>query len=140
MLTQYVDISMLRQIKNFIINIDNRTSHALLLHPLRTAVLKVSVIRNSKTIKLKDEIFVRVIGHNGKPAMPWKASKTLKDTMIQANEKRTVSYDFSIEKGDIVNVVLGWFLVNPEAIKPLKLEKEKVATQFIEFKKHSFKF
>ena len=39
-------------INDFIINIDNRTSHALLLHPLRTAVLKVTVTRDNKTIKL----------------------------------------------------------------------------------------
>ena len=140
MLTQYVDISMLREIKRFIVNIDNRTSHSLLLHPLRTAVLKVNVIRDGKTIKLKDEVFVRVIGHNGKPAMPWKASKTLKNTMIKANEKRSVNYDFSIQKGDRVDVVLGWFLVNPKALKVLKLENEEVATKFIEFKKQSFNF
>ena len=140
MLTQHVDISMLREINDFIINIDNRTSHALLLHPLRTAVLKVSVTRDSKIIKLKDEIFVRVIGHNGKPAMPWVASVTLKDTMIKANEKRSVKYDFKLQKGDKVDVVLGWYLVNPKAIKTLGLENEKVATEFTEFKKESFTF
>jgi len=140
MLTQYVDLSLLRQINNFIINIDNRTSHALLLHPLRTAVLKVSVTRDGKITHLKDEIFVRVIGHNGKPAMPWAATTTLKDTMIKANEKRSVTYDFKIQKGDKVDVVLGWYLVNPKALKTLKLEKEKIATEFIEFKKEHFSF
>ncbi len=140
MLTKYVDISMLRQIDNFVVNIDNRSSHALLLHPLRMALLKVSVTREGKTTKLKDEVFVRVIGHNGKPAMPWKASKTLKDTMIQANEKRTIEYDFAIEKGDKVDIILGWYLVHPKALKTLNLENEKVATEFHEFKKQSFTF
>ena len=140
MLQKYVDISMLREIKNFTINIDNRSSHALLLHPLRTAVLKVSVTRGSKVTKLKNEVFVRVIGHNGKPAMPWTASETLKDTMIQANEKRAVKYEFKLQKGDKVNVILGWFLVNPKALKTLKLENTDVATEFHEFKKESFTF
>ena len=140
MLTKHVDISILRQINNFIINIDNRTSHALLLHPLRQAVLKVKVLRGSKTIELKDETFVRVIGHNNKPAMPWTASKTLKNTMIQANEKRAVKYDFKIQKGDTVSVTLGWFLVNPKALKSLNLQKNKVATEFHKFKKEMFKF
>jgi len=81
MLTQYVDIAMVKNTDNFAININNHSSHALLLHPLRMAVLKVSVLRDNKSIKLKNEIFVRVIGHNGKPAMPWIASTTLKDTM-----------------------------------------------------------
>ena len=104
------------------------------------AVLKVNVTRDGKTTKLKDEVFVRVIGHNGKPAMPWVASVTLKNTMIQANEKRSVKYDFKIQKGDRVDVVLGWYLVNPKALKALKLENEKVATEFNEFKKESFTF
>jgi len=90
--------------------------------------------------KFKNETFVRVIGHNGKPAMPWAASTTLKDTMIQANEKRSVKYDFKIINGDKVEVTLGWFLVNPKALKALNLEKEKVATEFKEFKKESFTF
>ena len=140
MLQKYVDITLLREINDFIVNIDNRSSHALLLHPLRTAVLKVSVTHASKTTKLKDKIFIRVIGHNGKPAMPWKASVTLKDTMIKANEKRAVKYDFKLQKGDSVTVVLGWYLVNPKVIKKLKLENEKVATEFKVFKTEHFEF
>jgi hypothetical protein len=140
MLTKYVDISLLREINNFKVNIDNRTSHALLLHPLRVAVLKVSVTRAGKTTKLQDEIFVRVIGTNGKPAMPWAAKEDLKNSMIKANEKRSVEYDFTIEKGDKVDVVLGWFLVNPKAIKKLGLQNEEVATKFNVFKKQSFNF
>jgi len=140
MLQKYVDISLLREIKNFVVNIDNRSSHALLLHPLRTAVLKVSVLRDGKITKFKNEVFVRVIGHNGKPAMPWKASVTLRDTMIKANEKRAVNYDFKLQKGDSVEVILGWYLVNPKALKALNLEHEKVATEFKVFKTQKFDF
>jgi len=81
---------------------------SLLLHPLRVAVLKVSVTREGEITRLEDEKFVRVIGHDGKPSMPWKASATLEDTMIQANEKRVVKYDFKILKGDKVEAILGW--------------------------------
>lgn len=140
MLSKYVDISLLREIDDFVVNIDNRTSHALLLHPLRVAVLKVNVVRKNETLKLKDEVFVRVIGHEGKPAMPWAATTTLKDTMIQANEKRSVKYEFKLQKGDRVDVTLGWFLVNPKALPMLKLENDAVATKFTEFKKQSFSF
>ena len=140
MLQKYVGISLLREINNFIVNIDNQSSHALLLHPLRVAVLKVSITRAGKTTQLKDEIFVRVIGHDGKPAMPWKASVTLRDTMIKANEKRAIKYDFKLLHGDKVNVVLGWYLVNPKALKKLKLEDKKVATEFKVFKTQEFNF
>jgi hypothetical protein len=140
MLQKYVDISLLQEINNFKINIDNRSSHALLLHPLRTAVLKVLVLRDGKNIKLENEIFVRVIGDKGKPAMPWKASTTLKDTMIQANEKRVINYDFKLQKGDSVKVTLGWYLVNPKAINKLQLQEDKLATKFQVFKTQTFQF
>ncbi len=140
MLTQHVDLSILRNIDNFIVNIDNRTSHALLLHPLRVAVLKVKVTREDTVTQMKNETFVRIIGKDGKPAMPWVADKTLKNTMIQANEKRSVRYNFKIQKGDKVDVTLGWYLVNPKIVKKLGLQDEKVATQFTEFKKQSFVF
>ncbi len=140
MLTQYVDLSIVKNIDNFIVNIDNRSSHALLLHPLRVAVLKIHVKRADDIIKLEKEVFVRVIGKDGKPSMPWIANEVVKNTMIMANEKRAVKRDFKLQKGDRVDVVLGWFLVNPKAVKKLGLEKEKVATEFTVFKKQSFEF
>jgi len=60
--------------------------------------------------------------------------------MIKANEKRVVKREFKLLKGDRVDVSLGWFLVNPKAVKKLGLEKEKVATKFHLFKKQSFNF
>jgi len=140
MLTKYVTISLLREIDDFIVNVDNQTSHALLLHPLRVAVLKVSITRGDKTTKMKPKVFVRVLGKDKKPAMPWVADKVIKNTMIQANEKRSIKYPFKLLKGDKVNIVLGWYLVNPKAVKKLDLENEKVATEFKVFKKQSFEF
>ena len=140
MLTQYVNISLLREIDDFIVNIDNQTSHALLLHPLRVAVLKVSITRGDKTTKMKPKVFVRVLGKDKKPAMPWVADKVIKNTMIKANEKRSIKYPFKLLKGDKVDVVLGWYLVNPKAVKKLDLENKKVATEFKVFKKQNFEF
>ena len=140
MLSQYVDISILREIKSFKVNIDNQSSHAMLLHPLRLAVLKVQVTRAGKVTQFKDQYFKRIIGTDGKPAMPWAAKTEITNTMIKANEKRTVEYDFAIQKGDRVDVILGWFLVNPEAIMKLNLANESVATKFNEFKKQRFDF
>ncbi|WP_241690983.1 cytochrome c family protein [Sulfurimonas sp. CVO] len=140
MLSKYVDISILKNIDHFIVNIDNRSSHALLLHPMRLAVLKIAVIRDGKTVELEEETFVRVIGKDGKPAMPWLADTTLVDTMIQANEKRAVKRDFKLQKGDRVDVTLGWFLVHPESLKSLGLENQEVAKEFHLFKKESFNF
>lgn len=140
MLQKYVDISIIQNIDHFLINIDNQTSHALLLHPMRLAVLKISVFREGKTTELKEEQFVRVIGKDSKPAMPWEADTTLVDTMIKSNEKRVVKRDFKIQKGDRVDVTLGWFLAHPKSLPSLGLENEKVAKEFHVFKKQSFKF
>jgi hypothetical protein len=140
MLSKYVDISLARETNGFVINIDNQSSHALLLHPLRTAVLKVSVTRASHKTQLKDEIFVRVLGKDGQPAMPWIADVTLKDTMIQGNEKRSIKYDFALEKGDTVDVTLGWFLVNPQALQKLGLQEDTTSKEFHIFKEMHFSF
>lgn len=138
MLQKYVTIKLDKNSNGFNIEVKNNSPHALLLHPLRVGVLKVSVLRDGKTTKLKKEIFVRVIGKDKKPAMPWSATTTLKDTVVQGKENRIIKYNFKLEKGDKVNVVFGWFLVNPKAVKKLNLEDKKIATKFIVFKKESF--
>jgi hypothetical protein len=140
MLAKYIDISVLKNIDHFIVNVDNRSSHAMLLHPLRLAVLKISVVRNSKITELEKEVFVRVIGKDEKPAMPWAANTTIKDTMIGANEKRAVKREFKLEKGDKVDVLLGYYLVNPQALEALGLKEQKTATEFTVLKKQSFQF
>ena len=138
MLSKYIDLSMVRNIETFTLNVDNRTSHALLLHPLRLAKLKVTVIRDGKRIDLEDKVFVRVIGKNGKPAMPWVADKEIKNSMLKANEKRAVKYSFSLQKGDTVEAVLGYYLVNPKVLPKLKLQNNKEASEFKILKKESF--
>jgi len=138
MLTRYIALSMVREIDRFTVNVDNQTSHALLLHPLRLAVLKVQVRRGGKTIAMPVERFERVIGKDGKPAMPWAADTEVKNTMIRHNEKRAVSYNFKLKKGDRVEAVLGYYLVNPQVLGVLGLEKNKTATRFHTLRSKTF--
>lgn len=138
MLAPYVNMSVARSEKSFIVNIKNKASHDFLLHPLRVGVLKVKVKRGKEVIELKEEKFLRVLGKDGKPAMPWIANETIKNTMIKANEKRVVKYDFKLQRGDQVGIALGWYLVNPKVVGKLKLENEKVATKFNLFKMESY--
>jgi hypothetical protein len=101
--------------------------------------LRVNVKRNGKVVdKFKPEVFVRVIGKDGKPTSPWLADSIVKNTMIQANEKRVVSYISDLKKGDKVNVTLGYFLVKPKALKKFGLDKDKVATKFYVLKTETF--
>jgi hypothetical protein len=138
MLERYIDLSIVRNIDDFIINIDNRTSHALMLHPLRLVKLKVRVLRDGETIALEDTVFARVIGKDGKPAMPWAADSEVMNTMIQHNEKRSVGFGFGLQKGDRVEAVLGYYLVNPKVVGKLGLENDKTATTFHTLKRATF--
>ncbi len=130
MLAQYVDLNMTQEKKGFSLVIHNKSSHALMLHPLRLVKLLTSVKRNGKTTVLKEHTFARVIGKDGKPAMPWVADVEIKNDMIQHHEKRKVSFDYELKKGDKVEVTLGYYLVNPKVIKSLSLEKDEMATRF----------
>jgi len=138
MLSKYVDIEFLRDIKDFQIAVNNKSSHALTLHPMRLMKLNVKVIRGGKEIKFPSKIFVRALGANGKPTPPWLAKEIVKDTSIKANEKRVIKYDFELKKGDRVEVELGYYLVNPKLHKKFNLQNNKKATAFTVLKSKVF--
>lgn len=134
MLAKYIDLELLKNIDNFEVSVNNKSSHALLLHPLRVGQLRVTLERDGKKEKLKTEVFVRVIGKDGKPTPPWIADTVIKDTMIKDNEKRVVRYDTALKKGDKVHMTLGYFLVKPKAAKKFALDKDPVANKFYTLK------
>lgn len=139
MLAQYVELEFLNNIGGFDIAVNNKSSHALMLHPLRVVQLRVNVKRNGKVVdKFKPEVFVRVIGKDGKPTPPWIANSIVKDTMIKANEKRVVTYSSDLKKGDEVHATLGYFLVKPGALKKFGLQNDEVAKKFYTLKTERF--
>ena len=139
MLAKYVELEFLDNIGGFDIAVNNKSSHALMLHPLRLVQLRVNVKRDGKVVdKFKPEVFVRVIGKDGKPTPPWIANSIVKDTMIKGNEKRVVSYTSDLKKGDKVSATLGYFLVKPKALKKFGLDKDEVAKKFYVLKTEIF--
>jgi hypothetical protein len=138
MLTQYVDIRLYKNEKTFDITIDNKSSHAMSLHPMRMMQLRAKVIREGKTIKLKHKNFARVIGANGKGTPPWLANEIVQDTTVKANEKKVSTYDYALVKDDTLEVTIGYYLVNPKMLKSLNLEKSVMATKFHHFKTEKF--
>lgn len=44
-----------------------------------------------KSEELKTHTFVKTIGTDNKPSMPWLATQVVKDNMIKANETRVIS-------------------------------------------------
>jgi DNA-directed RNA polymerase subunit RPC12/RpoP len=138
MLSKYVDINFAKNSNGFDITINNNAPHALLTHPLRVVQLKTTITRNSKAIALKTHTFVKLIGTKGKPSMPWVATEVVKDTMIKANEKRVIKYEDALQSGDKVEVTLGFYVVNPKALKKLNLDGDKEISKFTILKTKNF--
>ena len=139
MLGKYVGLEVKKINKKFNVIIDNKSSHALSLHPMRVMQLRVSVTRDGKTIPLDSRDFAKVIGANGKPTPPWLAKEVVEDTAVKSYEKRVVTYDYTLEKGDNIEVTIGYYLVNKKMLKSLDLENSEVATKFHLFKTETFK-
>ena len=137
MLAKYVNIDFKKASKGFSITVENKAPHALLTHPLRMVQLKTTLKRDGKEEALKTETFVKVIGTNNKPSMPWLATQVVKDNMIKAKEKRVISFEKELQRGDEIEIILGYYIVNPKAVKKLGLEKEKELTKFTPLK-HSY--
>jgi len=138
MLSKYIDILLTKNDKMFTITIDNKSSHAMTLHPMRMMQLRATITRKDKVIKLENKNFARVIGANGKGTPPWLAKEIVKDTVVKANEKKEVKFDYVLQKGDRLEVTIGYYLVNPKMLKSLDLEKSEVATKFHTLKTEKF--
>ena len=126
LLSKYIKLSLNQTDKGFVVNIKNEANHTLFAQPLRLNQLRVSIERDGKTIPLKTENFMRIIGKDGKPAMPWVADSELKNTLIKAHELRKVTYDTPLKKGDSVVIEFGYYIVNPKAAKKLGITDESV--------------
>ncbi|MEA3523099.1 MAG: hypothetical protein U9R50_08980, partial [Campylobacterota bacterium] len=138
MLAKYIDLDFKKSTNGFEVSVHNSAPHNLMTHPLRVVQLRATLIRETKESELKTYSFVRAIGHDAKPSLPWLATSVVKDTMIKANEKRVVSYDDTLQSGDKVKVVLGFYVVNPKVLKKLNLQDEKEFTKFTILKSQYF--
>ena len=139
LLSKYVDINYSKTDSGFNIIIHNKAPHNLLTHPLRVVALKTTLKRDGKVEELQTFKFVKIIGTEGKPSMPWLATEIVKDNMIKDNEKRVVSFDKKLQLGDEIETVLGYYIVNPKVSKKLGLDKDKELTKFTHLKSVYFK-
>lgn len=135
MLSKYVELDFQKSANGFDVIIDNKAPHDLMLHPLRVVELRVRHIKNGKSTDLKSYSFVKVIGNEDGVSMPWLANRVVSDTMIKANGKKSISYENRVEEGDEIELLLGYYIVNPKALKKLNLDKNKDAKKFTLLKK-----
>ncbi len=138
MLAKYVGFDFKKSAKGFDITLHNKAPHDLMSHPLRVVQLKATLIRGTKHTALTTHSFVRQIGHEDKPTLPWLATQVVKNNMIKANEKRVVAFDEALQSGDKVEVVLGFYVVNPKVLKKLNLQDDKELSKFTVLKSQHF--
>ena len=137
-LAKYVLLSYEKSKNDFTITIENQAPHNLLTHPLRVVQLKTTLTREGKREVLKTHTFVKVIGTDNKPSMPWLATEVVKDNMIQPKEKRAVKFEKALKSGDEIETTLGYYIVNPKSASKLGLENEKALTKFTPLKSAYF--
>ncbi len=138
-LGKYVDFEVSKSDHGFKIRVINRSNHALFGQAFRQGILKVQIIRNSKTINLPNFVFERILGKDSKEvAMPWDADSAIKDTLIYA--KRDVDYSLVIKDGDTLVVSLGVQLISKDGLKKLGLQKKDEFTRFRTIKTQKFHF
>ncbi len=136
-LAQYVLLSLQPNAKGFAVVIHNKATHTLFPQPLRQGQLRVTIVRDAKRIVLPPRSFARIIGTGGKPSMPWLADTVIRDTTIKAEEKRTVTFDTVLKKGDEVIVEFGYYLVSPATAQKLGLDGTN-ASEFIVLTRERF--
>jgi len=134
MLAKYLKLGFQKTNSGFNITIKNLATHKLLLHPLRLGKLNVKVNDGAQTIQEKSIPFFRILGHDGKPTLPWLATEVFKDTMLKAGEFRTIKYNTVVKTGDTVELEFGYYLVNPKMIKKLNLQNSEEANKFFVLK------
>ncbi len=122
-LSKYIDLKLDKNANGFSIMIENHANHTLNFQPLRLSKLTIYLRRNAKERLVYEEIFQKIIGHDGKPSMPWLATEVLKDTLIKAFEKRPIMIEEKLQKGDEVRVEFGYYQVNPAISEKLGLKK-----------------
>ncbi len=137
MLAKYLDLTYQKNDQNFTITIHNRAPHPLLSHPLREVILKVRYKHQGKWQTLPIHTFKKVIGDQGKPSMPWLATETIQDNMIQANERRTIPFDKTLTQGDEIEINIGYHIVNPKTAQKLKIDPK--FSEFIPLKRSYYK-
>ena len=125
MLAKYIDLDLNKTSSGFSLTLKNNAPHNLMLHPLRVVVLNIKV----NSLKLEPVLFMRIMGDNNKPTLPWDATQIIKNNMPKAFQSTILDYTKKLKKGDNVEVKLQYYLVNPKMLKKLNLQDVKEAKE-----------
>ncbi len=138
LVAKYLEINYEKTNNGFNIILKNKAPHKLFIQTLRMAQMDVNVKSDGKTKVLKSMQFAQTIGKDGVEVMPWLATEVLSDTMLKANETRVIKYNTQIKSGDEIEVVFGYYLVNPSMHKALDLQQNTEPTKLHILKTKNF--
>jgi len=137
-LGKYIDFSITKNTNGFNVEVKNQANHALFGEAYKEGILNVTIERDGKTLTLKPYIFARTFAKDGVESMPFDATEVLKDSLLY--EKKSISYDTKLQKGDRVTLSLGVRAISKKAAKALGLGDDKELTKLKLLKTESFEF
>ena len=135
---KYIDFKVSKTDKGFSVDVINQANHALFGQALREGKLKAYIERKGKTITLEPVVFTRILAKDGKEAMPWDATGTLKDTLIYAH--KNADYNTTLQAGDVLTLTLGVLLLTDKGAKALGLGENKEVSKFRILKTEKIQF
>ena len=135
---KYIDFKVTQSSNGFVVTLTNKSNHALFGQALREGVLNATITRNDKELSLPSFSFTRILGNDKKESMPWKATETLKDTLIYA--KKEVTYKTPLQKGDKLTLTLGVKLITKKGAVALELEENPDMRKLRVLKVEKFEF
>ncbi len=127
LLAKYLDIDIKGTSDGFVVTLTNKATHELLLHPMRLGELRVTLYHNGQKKPLPSHYFKKVLGHQGKASAPWVATQLLQDTHLKAGQSKSFEYKQPLHKGDTLEVVFGFYKVNPKIAKKLQLKDPQLS-------------
>ncbi len=135
---KYIDLKVQQNTEGFSVNVINRSNHALFGQALREGVLNATITRDDKTIDLPPFIFTRILGEDGKETMPWRATESLKDTLVYG--KKEIFFKTPLLKNDTLTLTIGVKLITKKGAKALELQNSPEMRKLRVLKVQHFQF
>lgn len=126
MLEKHIDLALFKDENSITIELDNKSPHDLLLHPLRT--LFVKIITSDGKILQKE--FARRIGDENGAAPSWSATKILRDDMPKTGKTKIV-FEHKPNPSQSYEVIVGLYEIDPAIAQKMGLSDSHKESKII---------
>ncbi len=137
MLAKHVEFSVEKLNDNeFKLRIKNISPHDLFPHPLRKSFLKISIVRNNKTIHRFETIEMqRIMKDKNGIAGCTLATEETENSILKGDKTSIIKYQFDLKENDELEVEYAYRLVKIGMLETLGLKDNKTASKYRIFKK-----